>query len=106
MMSIDNIVRRAEWSEKAIERYLVEQVTAHGGECLKYFNMHQVGYPDRIVMLPSGWAAWVELKSHDKKPTQMQRLRHDRLRRLGQTVYVIDTRQGVDALLNDWRAKQ
>ena len=40
---IDNIVRHAEVSEKAIERYLAACVKELGGICLKYANAGMVG---------------------------------------------------------------
>lgn len=102
--SIENILHHSEISEKAIEKYLVEKVKAGNGVCLKYSNPNMDGYPDRIVMLPGGWTAWVELKSKGKKPTCLQSLRHRVLRGVGQRVYVADSREIVDGIINDWRA--
>jgi glucosamine--fructose-6-phosphate aminotransferase (isomerizing) len=63
MARIDNIANHALVSEKAIERYLVEEVARRGGICLKYDNPHAVGFPDRLVILPGHPLAWVEVKS-------------------------------------------
>ena len=71
-----------------------------GGRCLKYSNSGETGYPDRLVLLPPGKVIWVELKSRGKKPTRQQLIRHDELRQLGFDVRVIDSREGVDGLLN------
>ena len=49
--SIENIVHHSEVSEKEIEKYLVKQVRAMGGICLKYSNANMVGYPDRVAVL-------------------------------------------------------
>lgn len=103
MDKTDNITKHAEWSEKAIEQYLCDRVEGEGGNCLKYSNQNKVGYPDRIVLLPGGWGAWVELKSHGKKSTLMQKLRQRHLCRLGQLVYVADSKEAVDAIIDDWR---
>ena len=64
--SIENIERHAEISEKAIERYLVEQAKENGLLCLKYSNPNMAGYPDRILVIPDGRVVWVELKSRGK----------------------------------------
>lgn len=101
----DNITRHAEVSEKAIEKYLGEQVTSIRGLCLKYTNSNVTGFPDRLVCLPGGNLAWVELKSKGKKPTRLQNIRHQQLRNLGFNVHVIDSKQGVDELISKWRAE-
>ena len=62
---IEKIVKHAEVSEKAIERYLSDSVKELGGICLKYSNPGMAGYPDRICLLPGGVTIWVELKSKD-----------------------------------------
>lgn len=103
MRNIDNITSHSEVSEKAIEKYLTESVKTLGGICLKYSNANMVGYPDRLVCLPEGRTAWVELKSKGKKPTKIQLLRHEELARLGHEVHVVDNKAAVDELINKWR---
>lgn len=101
--NIANIVKHADVSEKMIERYLCDSIKEMGGVCLKYSNAGMVGYPDRIVMLPGGWTVWVELKSKGKKLTYLQSLRYEVLKGIGQRVYVADSRDKVDEIINDWR---
>lgn len=96
---IENIVRHADVSEKAIEAYLVRKVKDMGGVCLKYSNPGVVGYPDRVVLLPGGLVVWVELKSKGKKPNRAQQLRIDQLRTMGHNVAVVDSKDQVDVLL-------
>lgn len=96
---IENIVRHADVSEKAIEAYLVRKVKDLGGVCLKYSNPGVVGYPDRVVLLPGGFVVWVELKSKGKKPNRVQQLRIDQLRAMGHNVAVVDGKDQVDVLL-------
>ena len=103
--NIANIVKHADVSEKMIERYLCDSIKQMGGVCLKFTSLFVAGYPDRIVMLPGGWTAWVELKSKGKKPTYLQSLRHRVLQGMGQRVYVADSREKVDEIINDWREK-
>lgn len=96
---IENIVRHADVSEKAIEAYLVRKVKDLGGVCLKYSNPGVVGYPDRVVLLPGGFVVWVELKSKGRKPNRVQQLRIDQLREMGHNVAVVDGKDQVDVLL-------
>lgn len=87
-----HIANHANESEKALERYLVELVRKHGGQCLKYANSQQTGYPDRLILLPGGRAAWAEIKSRGKRPTRLQCIRMDELRQLGYRAEVVDSR--------------
>ena len=57
------------------------------------------GAPDRLVMLPGATLWWVELKAPGKKPTKAQRHEHERMGRMGQHVFVIDSIEGVEELL-------
>lgn len=105
---INNIVNHAEVSEKAIERYLVKRVRAAGGVCLKYANPNMVGYPDRLILLPDGYAMWVEVKSKGKKPAKIQAIRQAELESLGQYVNTVDNKESVDDIMetyNNWRAE-
>jgi hypothetical protein len=94
--------------ERDIERYLVQQVTALGGEVRKVAWIGRRGAPDRLVMLPfhsrSGrWSAcptiWVELKAPGQRAKAHQRREHDRMRAMHQTVVVIDSIEAVEELL-------
>ena len=95
------IAQHAEESEKALERYLAEQVKRAGGLCLKFSSMTEAGYPDRLICLPGGAVVWAEVKSRGKKPGKLQQIRHARLRQLGMRVYVIDGRDGVRTLISE-----
>ena len=86
--------------EKKIENYLVKRVREEGGEALKFYSQFSTGYPDRIVMLPGGRTFWVELKAPGKKPTKLQAEMHEKLRKLGQVVLVIDNMEMVDIFVN------
>jgi len=96
---IEGLTRHKETSEKVIERYLVRRVKDLGGVCLKYYSPVSSGYPDRVCLMPGGGILWVELKSTGRKPTKLQRLRHEQMSRLGFPVSVVDSKQGVDLLL-------
>ncbi len=98
--SIENITNHADVSEKAIERYLVEQAKINGLLCLKYSNPNMVGYPDRLLVLPGGGVIWVELKSKSRKPTKIQQMRMAELTGMGHLVRVIDNKPDIDELIN------
>ncbi len=99
--SVENIVKHSEVSEKAIEKYLFDEVKQMGGVCLKYSNPNMAGYPDRVVLLPNGVTVWIELKSKSKKPTKLQEIRIASLKGLGHRVFVIDSKEAVDTVLNE-----
>ena len=97
--SIRRLARHAEESEKAIEAYLVRKVESCGGICLKFMSHSETGYPDRLLLLPRGRMAWVEVKSKGEKPRLIQDVRMARLRRMGFRVYVADSREKVDEIV-------
>lgn len=96
--------------ERDIERHLVTRVKELGGEVRKVQWIGRRGAPDRLVMLPElgdiDWhfhrparAVWVELKAPGVKPEPHQLHEHDRMRKMGQCVVVIDSIEGVEELL-------
>lgn len=85
--------------EREIEQYLVREVAKLGGMAEKFTSPGRRAVPDRMVTLPNGRLFFVELKSPGKKPTKAQLLDHERRRALGQTVLVIDSKEGVDHAL-------
>ena len=99
MSRIDEIFHHSERSEKSLERYLVARVEELGGKALKYYNANATGYPDRLCMLPGGIMFWTELKSRGKKSRPLQELRQNQLIGLGQKVYVCDSVQAVDNVI-------
>lgn len=84
--------------ESTIEQYLVEQVGAKGGEVRKVRWLGRNGAPDRIAMLPDR-TVWVELKAPGEKPKPHQTREHERMRRMGQRVEVVDSFDRVDEVL-------
>lgn len=98
---IEKIVRHADVSEKAIERYLCDVVKNLGGVCLKYSNPNMVGYPDRVALLPNGRTVWVELKSKGQKPEKRQAVRFAEMEKLGHRVFVADSKEGINKIFED-----
>lgn len=93
--------------ESDIEEYLVERVKALGGEVRKVKWIGRHGAPDRLVMLPAygigqhRWprTLWVELKAPGEKAKPHQVREHERMRRMGQRVEVVDSIALVDEVL-------
>lgn len=98
MDKVEKIVRHAEVSEKAIERYLCKTVTGLGGVCLKYANAGMTGYPDRVALMPGGRCMWFELKSLGRKVSKAQAIRIAQLAGIGHRVYVCDSKESVNAV--------
>ena len=76
--------------EKLLERKLTEAVKAMGGVAPKLTSPGFDGMHDRLVLLPKGRLAFVEVKRHGEKPRPLQEARHGVLRRLGFKAYVLD----------------
>lgn len=89
--------------EKAIEQKLTLMVKRQGGICLKFVSPGFDGVPDRIVLLPGGCMAFVEVKAPGKKPRPLQTSRHKLLRRLGFKVYVLDDPTQIGGILDEIR---
>ena len=74
--------------EKQIERRLCDEVKAAGGMCLKQTGL--AGIPDRLVVMPGGKCAFIELKAPGEKPRKLQMMRIKQLKKLGFKCFVID----------------
>jgi hypothetical protein len=101
--------------ESDIEDYLVKRVKALGGEVRKVKWIGRNGAPDRLVMLPVvdrgdeviiPGTVWIELKApglaalfpHTPHERQQHR-EHERMRKMGQRVEVVDSFVGIDEAL-------
>ena len=87
--------------ETSLERALVRAVSNMGGMALKFVSPGMAGVPDRLVLLPEGRIAFVEMKAPSRKPRPLQRLRHEQLRSLGFRVYVMDSKEKIREVLDD-----
>ena len=86
--------------EKDIEAYLVRRVKELGGVAFKFVSPGHAGVPDRLVCLPGGLAWFVELKAPGKKTRPWQDVEIRKLRELGFRVFVADSREQADEMLN------
>lgn len=85
--------------EKKIEAKLAEEVRQHGGLAPKFTSPGFDGMPDRIVLMPGGHMAFVEVKAPGKKPRPLQAARHRLLRNLGFAVYVLDDASQIGGMI-------
>jgi hypothetical protein len=97
--------------EADIERYLAKRVKAMGGEVRKVQWVGRRNAPDRLVMVPDTvnptscrWVParsfFVELKAPGKKPRVGQLREIERMRECNLKVHVVDSLEGVEALLS------
>lgn len=89
--------------EKAIEQKLTLTVKKQGGICPKFVSPGYDGMPDRIVLMPDGRMAFVEVKAPGQIPRPLQKARHKLLRDLGFKVYVLDSVEQIGGILNEIR---
>ncbi len=89
--------------EKTVEQKLVKAVKSAGGICPKWVAPGFDGMPDRIVLLPYGRLAFVEVKAPGKKARPLQKSRHELLRGLGFRVYVLDEPEQIGGILDEIR---
>ena len=85
--------------EKIIEEKFTKAVKQKGGVCWKFTSPGTAGVPDRIVLMPKGHIAFVEVKAPNQKPRPLQLSRHRLLRSLGFKVYVLDALEDIDKII-------
>ena len=86
--------------EKEIEKKLTLEVKKRGGLALKFVSPNFDGMPDRIVLMPKGKIAFVEVKAPGKHPRPLQMARHKLLRGLGFLVFVLDDESQIGGILD------
>ena len=86
-------------SEKEIENYLIRKIKNKKGIAYKFTSPGNSGVPDRLCLLPNGKIFFVELKSPGKKPRSLQVNQITKITKLGQRVYVLDSKEKGDEVL-------
>lgn len=89
--------------EKKIEQKLTLMAKQAGGLALKFVSPGMSGMPDRLVLLPGGRMAFVEVKAPGRAPRPLQEARHRTLRRLGFRVFVLDRPEQIGGILDEIR---
>ncbi len=87
--------------EKQIEQKLIKAVKAMGGLALKFISPSMNGVPDRLVLLPEGRMAFVEVKAPGKHMRQLQVKQKSKLESLGFQVYIIDDERQIGGILDE-----
>lgn len=87
--------------ESTIEKTLVKTVRESGGLAIKLGSPGWAGAPDRLILMPGGRLAFVELKApgHSLRPLQVRRKRQ--LEALGFSVYCIDQPEQIGGVLDE-----
>ena len=88
-------------TEKYIEQKLVAEVKKRGGMAPKFVSPGLDGVPDRIVLLPMGRIAFIELKAPGQKMRPIQVKRKRQLEALGFLVYCIDGIEQIGGVLDE-----
>ena len=86
--------------ERDIESYLVRRVKEFGGIAYKFTSPARRGVPDRLCVFPNGFTTFIECKAPTKKPTVLQNREIEKLRNLGQDVYVVDSKESIDRIMS------
>ena len=86
--------------EKTIENKLKTAVKDMGGIAFKFNAPGINGVPDRLVLLPHGKLAFIELKAPGRKMRPMQIRRKRQLEQLGFLVYCIDSAEQIGGVLD------
>ena len=87
--------------EKTVEAKLAAAVKAMGGLAPKFTSPGYDGMPDRMVLLPNGKFAFVELKAPGKKMRPLQVRRKNQIEALGFSVYCIDNPEQIGGVLRE-----
>lgn len=88
-------------TEKEIEQMLVREVKKRGGWALKFISPGLNGVPDRLVLMPGGKMAFIELKAPGKKMRPLQIKRKGQLESLGFLVYCIDDPRQIGGVIDE-----
>lgn len=81
--------------EKDIEKILVSEVKKLGGRAYKWMSPGNDGVPDRIVIFLGRPPVFVELKTDTGQLSAIQNVQIERLKKLGQAVFIAKGIRGV-----------
>lgn len=87
--------------ESFIEKQLRDEAKKRKGMALKFVSPGMNGVPDRIILLPDGKMAFVELKAPGKTTRPLQKKRKRQLESLGFPVFIIDRPDQIGGTLDE-----
>lgn len=86
-------------NEAVLESYLDKKVRTLGGQVIKILPGIVKGIPDRLVVMPFGRMYFVEMKTHVGEPSAAQKVWHEKSRKRGHVVHVINTKAKIDGFV-------
>ncbi|HCI73682.1 MAG TPA: nuclease [Lachnospiraceae bacterium] len=86
--------------EKEVEEKLVRMARMKGGHAWKFVSPGMSGVPDRIVLMPGGRMAFVEVKRPGEKMRPLQLRRKRQIEALGFRVYCLDDPEKVGGVID------
>ena len=89
--------------ESVVEAYLCKQAKKLGLLPYKFSSPGRASVPDRILLAPFGYLAFVEVKAPGGVCTTAQLREHEKIRNLGQKVYVCDSFEKADEIVHKVR---
>lgn len=93
--------------EKEVEEYFRRRCMIElRAECLKFLSPSTAGVPDRIVLIPPGFTVFAETKRPGGEPTDIQRYWLRTLDQLGFRVYVVDSKERADEVIEELKELQ
>ena len=100
-MPYTTCARENQMRESTIEITLVRAVRESGGLAIKLVSPGWAGAPDRLILMPGGKLAFVELKApgHSLSPLQVRRKRQ--LEALGFSVYCVDRVMQIGGMISE-----
>lgn len=87
--------------EKHIEEKLRQAVKARGGIAIKFISPSLTGIPDRLILMPGGKLAFVEVKRPGGKVRTIQKRRMEQLQGLGFKCYVLDSLETIPEIIEE-----
>ena len=87
--------------ESTVEHRLVSEAKKRGGIALKFVSPGIDGVPDRLVLLPHGKFAFVEVKAPGRTLRPLQVRRIGQLRELGYLAYCLDHPDQIGGILDE-----
>lgn len=87
--------------EKQIEKKLAGSAKAAGGLAVKFISPGFDGMPDRLVLLPEGRTAFVEVKAPGKAMRPLQIKRKRQLEALGFRVFCLNDPEQIGGIIGE-----
>ena len=82
--------------EKELEQKFVKRMEQVGGLALKFTSPGHAGVPDRLLLLPGGFAVFVELKREGARPRPLQEFMMKKLEKMGFRCLVVSTEAEIE----------